>query len=58
MQWFVNEQVVEETLAMKLLDKKTGGEKMGSNALYTFDRDMEKASDDVRPAQDATTLNP
>lgn len=60
MQWFVKEQVEEETLAMNLLDKMkiAGGEKMNSNALYSFDRDMEKTSDEVRSAQDVTTDNP
>lgn len=60
MQWFVKEQVEEETLAMNLLDKMkiAGGEKMSSNALYSFDRDMEKTSDEVRSAQDVTTDNP
>lgn len=60
MQWFVKEQVEEETLAMNLLDKMkiAGGEKMSSDALYSFDKDMEKASDEVRPAQEVTTENP
>jgi ferritin len=60
MQWFVKEQVEEETLAMNLLDKIkiAGGEKMSSDALYSFDKDMEKASDEVRPAQEVTTENP
>ncbi len=60
MQWFVKEQVEEETLAMNLLNKIkiAGAEKMSSNALYSFDRDMENTSDEVRPAQDVTTENP
>lgn len=60
MQWFVKEQVEEETLAMNLLDKMkiAGGEKMSSNALYTFDRDMENTSDEVKAAEDVTTENP
>ncbi|MCJ7759135.1 MAG: ferritin [Gillisia sp.] len=60
MQWFVKEQVEEETLAMNLLAKMkiAGGEKMSSNALYSFDRDMEKTSDEVRPAEDVTTETP
>ena len=60
MQWFVQEQVEEETLAMNLLDKLkiAGGEKMSSNALYSFDRDMENTSDEVKPAQDVTTVSP
>jgi ferritin len=59
-QWFVNEQVEEETLAINLLDKMkiAGGEKMSSDALYSFDRDVEKASGEVRRGQDVTTLSP
>jgi ferritin len=60
LQWFVMEQVEEETLAMNLLDKMkiAGGENMNSNALYSFDKDMENASDEVKPAQEVTTVNP
>ena len=60
MQWFVLEQVEEETLAMNLLDKMkiAGGEKMSSDALYSFDKDMANASDEVRPAQEVTAANP
>ncbi len=60
MQWFVKEQVEEETLAMNLLDKMklAGGEKMNSNELYTLDRDLEKAPDSARAAQDVTAVNP
>ncbi len=60
LQWFVKEQVEEETLAMNLLDKMkiAGGEKMSSNALYSFDRDIEKLSGEVKPAEDVTTESP
>ena len=60
MQWFVNEQVEEETLALNLLDKIkiAGGEEMSSNALYSFDRDMENTSNEVTPAQDVTAESP
>ncbi|EIA09210.1 ferritin [Flavobacterium frigoris] len=60
MQWFVKEQVEEETLAMNLLDKIkiAGGEKMSSDVLYSFDRNMEKTSDEVTAAQDVTTESP
>jgi ferritin len=59
-QWFVKEQVEEETLAMRLLDKIkiAGGEKMGSNELYSLDKDLEKKSDDIRPAQEVTADKP
>lgn len=60
MQWFVKEQIEEETLAMKLLDKMkiAGGEKVSSNALYSLDRDLEKTPDEARSAQDVTAGNP
>jgi len=60
MQWFVNEQAEEETLAMGLLDKITicGGENASPNVLYELDRDLGKAPDDAQLAQDATTAQP
>jgi ferritin len=60
MQWFVKEQIEEETLATNLLDKMkiAGGEKINSNALYSLDRDLEKTPDDARSAQDVTADNP
>jgi len=60
MQWFVKEQTEEETLSMKLLDdiKIAGGENMGSSELYSMDRDLGKASGEVRAAQDVTAENP
>ena len=60
MQWFVKEQIEEETLAMNLLDKMkiAGGEKVSGNALYALDRDLEKTPDEARSAQDVTADNP
>jgi ferritin len=60
MQWFVKEQVEEETLAMNLLDKMkiAGGENMNSNALYLFDKEMEETPDEVILAQEVTAENP
>ena len=60
MQWFVREQVEEETLALSLLNKIkiAGGEQMNSNALYSLDRDMQSTPDEARPAQDVTAVNP
>jgi ferritin len=60
MQWFVKEQTEEETLALNLLDKIkiAGGEKMNTNILYSFDRDLEKTPDDAVLAQDVTADNP
>ena len=60
MQWFVKEQVEEETLALNLLDKVkiVGGEKISADALYSLDKDMEKAPDEARPAQEVTADKP
>ncbi len=60
MQWFVKEQVEEETLALELLDKIkiAGGEKMAQSELYSLDRDLEKMPDEARAAQDVTAANP
>ncbi|MBC7774579.1 MAG: ferritin [Phycisphaerae bacterium] len=60
MQWFVKEQVEEEALALSLLDKMkiADAEKKNSNALYSLDRDLEKAPDDIKSAEDATAENP
>src|ERR1035437_3167572 len=60
MQWFVKEQVEEETLALNLLDKLkiAGGKKISGEALYSLDRDLEKAPDDAVAAQDVTAEKP
>ncbi len=60
MQWFVKEQIEEETFAMGLLDKMkiAGGEKVSGDALYELDRDLEKTLGEVRSAQDVTTDKP
>jgi len=60
MQWFVKEQIEEETLAMSLLDKIkiAGTKKSNSNDLYSLDRDLEKAPDEAKSAQDVTVDNP
>jgi ferritin len=60
MQWFVKEQVEEETLILNLLDrfKIAGGEKISAEALYTLDRDLESTPDEARAAQDITAENP
>src|SRR5450432_4198846 len=56
MQWFVKEQIEEETLAIQLLDKIriAGGEKADRNSLYSLDRDLETTPDDAKSAQDVT----
>jgi ferritin len=60
MQWFVKEQIEEETLALGLLDKikVAGGDKALGEALYTLDRDLANTPDDAKQAQDATAENP
>jgi ferritin len=60
MQWFVKEQIEEETLAMSLLDKVkiAGADKMSSDILYSLDRDLENLPDDARSATDVTAQNP
>jgi len=60
MQWFVKEQIEEETMAINLLDKIkiTGGEKAHINDLYSLDRDLEKTPDDARSAEDVTAEKP
>ena len=59
-QWFVKEQIEEETLAMELLDKLkiAGGEKASSDALYSSDRDRGRTADGAISAQDVTADNP
>ncbi|HEY6172583.1 MAG TPA: ferritin [Candidatus Kapabacteria bacterium] len=60
MQWFVKEQIEEETLVMNLRDKMkiAGGANKNSNDLYTLDRDLETLPDNARSAQDVTAANP
>ncbi len=60
MQWFVNEQAEEETLALELLDKIkiAGGETASPEVLYELNKDLEKAPDDAKLAQDVTTDEP
>ena len=60
MQWFVKEQVEEETLARNLLDKMkiAGGDKATGDALYNLDRDLEDAPDEAKSAEDATAGHP
>ncbi|HTB30616.1 MAG TPA: ferritin [Bacteroidia bacterium] len=60
MQWFVKEQIEEETLAMNLLDKIkiAGGDKIKNDILYSLDRDLEKTPDNAKSAEDVTAINP
>ena len=60
MQWFVKEQIEEETLAMKLMAKIkiAGGEKASGEALYNLDKDFGNTPDDAPSAEDVTTDKP
>jgi len=60
MQWFVKEQIEEETLALDLMDKikVAGGEKATSDTLYILDNDLAKMPDDAKSAETVTTGNP
>jgi ferritin len=60
MQWFVKEQIEEETLAMNLLNKIkiAGGDKANHAELYSLDRDLKGTSGAVGSAQDVTADNP
>jgi len=60
LQWLVQEQTEEETLALELLDKLkiAGGEKADNESLYSLDRDLRKTPDDATLAQNVTADNP
>ena len=60
MQWFVKEQIEEETLAINLMSKIkiAGGEKANGDALYSLDRDLASTPDDARSAESVTAENP
>jgi ferritin len=60
LQWFVKEQVEEETLAMGLLDKIkiAGGDHAKDDALYALDKDLGSTPDDASLAEEATTEKP
>ena len=60
MQWFVKEQVEEETLALNLLDKIkiAGGVHAKDTVLYALDRDLAGLPDEARLAEDVTADNP
>ena len=60
LQWFVKEQIEEETLAMDLIDKLkiAGGDRATDESLFNLDKDLEKAPDDAELARNATSENP
>ena len=59
-QWFVKEQIEEETLIMDLLDKLkiAGGPKASSESLLYLDSKIGKQEDDADLARDASVDNP
>lgn len=60
LQWFVKEQIEEETLAMNLIDKLkiAGGDRATDESLFTLDKSLENAPDDAPLAREATAENP
>lgn len=59
-QWFVKEQIEEETLVMGLLDKLkiAGGPKASSESLLYLDNQIGQQEDDADMARDADVENP
>lgn len=59
-QWFVKEQIEEEKLVMGLLDKLkiAGGPKATDESLFTLDKELNKESDSVPLARNATEEKP
>lgn len=59
-QWFVKEQIEEEKLVMELLDKLkiAGGDQATNESLFSLDKFIGEAPDDVPLARDATMDNP
>lgn len=60
LQWFVKEQIEEETLAMDLIDKLkiAGGDRATDESLFNLDKELGKAPDDAELARNATSENP
>ena len=60
LQWFVKEQIEEETFAMDLIDKLkiAGGDQATSDSLFNLDKDLGQTSDDAELARDANSDNP
>ena len=60
MQWFVKEQIEEEKLALELIDnlKIAGGDRASDESLFSLDKALEAAPDDVPLPETATAENP
>ena len=59
-QWFVKEQIEEETLALNLLDKLklAGGPKATNESLLYLDKEIGQQEDEADLARDASVENP
>ncbi|MBN9312483.1 MAG: dolichol kinase [Chryseobacterium sp. 39-10] len=60
LQWFVQEQIEEETLAMDLIDKLkiAGGDRATDESLFNLDKTLGVMPDEAESARDATGTNP
>jgi len=59
-QWFVKEQIEEESLALDLLDKLkiAGGDKASNESLLYLDSQLAREEDEADLARDASAVNP
>lgn len=59
-QWFVKEQIEEETLVMGILDKLkiAGGKDASDESLLLFDKEMEAHPDEAELARDSSVEDP
>ncbi|SKB73003.1 ferritin [Soonwooa buanensis] len=60
LQWFVKEQIEEETLAMDLIDKLkiAGGDQASDESLFNLDKTLGSMPDEAELARNATAENP
>lgn len=60
LQWFVKEQIEEETMAMDLIDKLkvAGGDKASDESLFNLDKTLGETPDEGELARNATSENP
>lgn len=60
LQWFVKEQIEEETLAMDLIDKLkiAGGDRATDESLFYLDKELGETPDEADLARNATSENP
>lgn len=59
-QWFVKEQIEEEKLALQLIDKLkiAGGDRASDESLFSLDKFLENAPDEVTLSRESTAENP